>query len=46
MMVLSFVAVSTKEAGSAKLTIWVAEQDAHLVDLAALDDWLRALCAT
>jgi hypothetical protein len=46
MMVLSFVAVATKESGSAKLTIWVAEQDAHVVDFATLDDWLRALCAT
>jgi hypothetical protein len=46
MMVLSFVAVAKKEGGSASLTIWVAEQDASDVDLAALDDWLRALCAS
>lgn len=46
MMVLSFVAVATKESGSASLTVWVAEQDAAIVDLPALDDWLRALCAT
>lgn len=46
MMVLSFVAVAKKEGGSADLTIWVAEQDASIVDLAALDDWLRALCAS
>jgi hypothetical protein len=46
MMVLSFVAVTKKEGGSSSLTIWVAENDATTVDLAAIDDWLRALCAT
>jgi Domain of unknown function (DUF6430) len=45
MMILSFVAVTKKEAGSASLTIWVAEKDASIVDLAALEDWLHALCA-
>jgi hypothetical protein len=45
MMVLSFVAVATKEGGSVALTIWVAERDSAKVDLAALDDWLHALCA-
>jgi hypothetical protein len=45
MMVLSFVAVTKRDSGSASLTIWVAEGDAATVDLAALDDWLRALCA-
>lgn len=45
MMVLSFVAVTKKESGSDSLTIWVAEDDAAIVDMAALDDWLRALCA-
>lgn len=45
MMILSFVAVTKKEAGSASLTIWVAEKDASIVDFAALEDWLHALCA-
>jgi hypothetical protein len=46
MMVLSFVAVAKKDGGSSSLTIWIYESDAATVDLAALDDWLRALCAT
>lgn len=46
MMVLSFVAVATKDGGSADLTIWIAERDAAIVDLVALDEWLRALCAS
>jgi hypothetical protein len=45
MMILSFVAVTKKDSGSSSLTIWVADGDAATVDLAALDDWLRALCA-
>jgi hypothetical protein len=45
MMILSFVAVTKKESGSSELSIWVAEPDAAIVDLAALDDWLKALCA-
>jgi hypothetical protein len=45
MMVLSFVAVTKKDGGISSLTIWVAENDSATVDLAALDDWLRALCA-
>lgn len=45
MMILSFVAVNKKESGSSSLTIWVAEEDATVVDFAALNDWLRALCA-
>lgn len=45
MMILSFVAVTKKDSGSSSLTIWVAESDVTTVDLAALDDWLRALCA-
>lgn len=45
MMILSFVAVTKKDSGSSSLTIWVAENDVATVDLAALDDWLRALCA-
>jgi len=45
MMVLSFVAVTRKESGSASLTIWVAKPDAATVDFVALDDWLRDLCA-
>jgi len=45
MMILSFVAVTKKESGSSSLTIWVAKDDAAVVDLAALDGWLKALCA-
>lgn len=45
MMILSFVAVTKKESGSSSLTIWIAESDATAVDFAALDDWLKALCA-
>ncbi len=45
MMVLSFVAVTKRDSGISSLTIWVAENDSATVDLAALDDWLRALCA-
>lgn len=45
MMILSFVAVTKKDSGASSLTIWVAERDATVVDLAALDEWLGALCA-
>ena len=45
MMILSFVAVTKKESGSSSLRIWVAENDASDVDLAALESWLHDLCA-
>ena len=43
--VLSFIASSIKQSTSSQLTVWVHPNDAALVDLAALDDWLRELCA-
>jgi hypothetical protein len=39
------VAIAAKGNARSSLTIWIAENDASEVDLAALDRWLRDLCA-
>jgi hypothetical protein len=44
-MVISFIAVTKRDSGSSSLTIWVAERDAIELDFAALESWLRDLCA-
>jgi hypothetical protein len=46
MMILSFVAAAKTEGMSASLTVWIAESDADVVDIAEIDEWLRGLCAT
>ena len=45
MIVLSFIAAEKRGHVASSVTIWVHESDANVVDLAALDEWLRALCA-
>lgn len=45
LIVLSFIAASRDHSPASSLNVWVTEADADGIDLAALDDWLRALCA-
>jgi hypothetical protein len=42
----AFIAVVSKSGGSNSLTVWVHEEDASHIDMVALDEWLRGLCAT
>jgi Domain of unknown function (DUF6430) len=44
MIVLSFIA-ATRRGGPSALTVWIRQDDETVIDLAALDEWLRGLCA-
>jgi hypothetical protein len=46
MIVVSFIAVVSKTGTSNSLTVWIHEPEATHVDMVALDEWLRGLCAT
>jgi hypothetical protein len=45
MILLSFIAAETRGRVASSVTVYVSPDDWKTVDMAALDDWLRGLCA-
>jgi hypothetical protein len=44
LIILTFIAATLK-GGPPSLTVWIANADRDIVDMVALDEWLRGLCA-
>lgn len=44
LIVLSFIA-GTRQGGPPRMTIWIRKEDAQMVDMPVLKEWLRGLCA-